>query len=102
MISKRFHKFYFGAILKDIKNNMEKIKVDNYWLNIKPMSIQHLHTLFKIICDKDKSLTDFNNKELVELIEGIRKICADNGYILKIDDVEWERLLRYADCYISN
>jgi len=92
-ITSSFQRFYFGAVLQDIRNSVNTLRWEGLKLDIRHMSIDELHSLFKIITYFDKSLKDMDSKEVSEYIEHIRAIVADSGHTLKVDEQEWERIL---------
>lgn len=95
MITDSFRRFYFGAILADIDKNLTSLRWQNIELNLRVFNVEGLHQLFKIVTYRgDKSLTQMDNKEVVAYLEDIRVLLADNGYILTVDNEEWERVMK--------
>lgn len=96
-ISNSFNRLYWGGIIKDIESNLSIINWNGLAFNIKILDKEGIHKLLKIMTFRgDLSLKELNSKEVVEYIEDIRKLLADNKYTLKLDDLEWERLLNEA------
>lgn len=93
-ISSNFNRLYWGAIINDVLQNLKVLKWNNIEFNTKRLGKDGLHELFKIITFNNKSLTDMESKEVVEYLEDIRVILADNGYTLTIDNEEWNRIMR--------
>ena len=92
-ISSSFNRLYWGAIIGDIEKNLECLVWNNIKFNLKAMNKDSIHKLLKIITYNNKSLTDMSSKEVVEYLEEIRVLLADNQYTLEIDNQEWERLI---------
>ena len=97
IISNSFRKFYFGGIIRDIKLKLDFILWNGIKFNIKPFNSQEVHEILKILVGKEKSLREMNNKEVVQLIEDIRLLIAENGVVLEVDNDEWERLIKELD-----
>lgn len=97
IISNSFRKFYFGGIIRDIKLKLDFILWNGIKFNIKPFNSQEVHEILKILVGKEKSLRDMNNKEVVQLIEDIRLLIAENRVVLEVDNDEWERLIKELD-----
>lgn len=95
-ISTNFLRLYWGAVLGDIEKNLEILVWNNIKFNLKAMDKEAIHRLFKIITFNNKSLAEMSSKDVVKYLEDIRVILADNGYSLKIDNEEFERLLQNA------
>lgn len=98
-ITNAFRRFYFGGILKDILQNVKKIRFYKVEINITRFNIEELHTLMKILTGRGKtSLTKMENKEVVNFLEDIRLLLGNNGYTLQVDNEAWERLIKeYRD-----
>lgn len=94
IISNSFRKFYFGGIIRDIKLKLDFILWNGIKFNIKPFNSQEVHEILKILVGKEKSLREMNNKEVVQLIEDIRLLIAENRVVLEVDNDEWERLIK--------
>ena len=92
-ISSSFNRLYWGAIIGDIERNLEYLVWNNIKFNLKAMNKDSIHKLLKIITYNNKSLTDMTSKEVVEYLEEIKVLLADNQYTLEIDNQEWERLI---------
>lgn len=97
IISNSFRKFYFGGIIRDIKLKLDFILWNGIKFNIKPFNSQEVHEILKILVGKEKSLREMNNKEVVQLIEDIRLLIAENRVVLEVDNDEWERLIKELD-----
>ena len=97
IISNSFRKFYFGGIIRDIKLKLDFILWNGIKFNIKPFNSQEVHEILKILVGKEKSLREMNNKEVVQLIEDIRLLVAENRVVLEVDNDEWERLIKELD-----
>lgn len=93
-ITNSFNNYYWGAIINDIHNNLSEIVWNDIRFNLKSLSKENLHELFKIITFNNKSITEMTNKEVVNYLEEIRVLLGENGHVLKIDELEWERLIK--------
>jgi len=93
-ISSNFNRFYWKVFIADIKQNLKELRWNNIDLNITRLNEQGVHDLLKIVTFHNKSLTEMENKEVVEFLEDIRVLLSDNGYTLQIDNEEWERIIK--------
>lgn len=94
-ISSNFLKLYWGAVINDVLQNVEILTWNNIDFDISRMNKDSLHTLFKIITYRgDESLSKMDSKEVVNYLEDIRVVLADNSYTLQVDQLEWERIMK--------
>lgn len=92
-ISSNFNRLYWGAVIGDIERNLDILVWNNIKFNIKAMDKESIHKLLKIVTFNNKSLAEMESKEVVNYLEEIRLLLAENSFILSIDEQEWERLI---------
>jgi hypothetical protein len=94
LITNNFNRFFWGTFIKDIHSNLKVLRWNNIDFLIYKLDSQGLHDLLKIITFNNKSLKEMENVEVVKYLEDIRVLLSDNSFTLKIDEEEWQRLLR--------
>lgn len=97
-ISNSFNKFYWGAVISDILNNVDFLVWENIRFNIQRLDKNSLHELLKIMTFRgEKSLTEMDSKEVVLFLEEIRALLGENGFTLKVDVEEWDRTMKLIE-----
>jgi len=112
IINNNFNRLYWGLIINDIKLNLNTPIVLNHSLfghikvDLKHLSKDSIHQLLKQLTSypkdenfKAKSLKDVTSKELCLHIEEVKVILANNGFTFKMDNDEWDRLIKEAKQY---
>ena len=100
IISRSFNRFYFGVIVKQLKE-ADVLFCANLNFRFKPrqVRIKSFYHLLKALdlgypnCkNKKMSLTKINNKQLLAHIEFCFKLAADSGYKMPYVEEQWELL----------
>lgn len=92
-ISSNFNRLYWGAVIGDIERNLDALVWSGIKFNLKAMNKDSIHKLLKIVTFNNKSLAEMESKEVVNYLEEIRLLLAENSFTLSIDEQEWERLI---------
>lgn len=109
IISNSFNRFYFGTVIADIKQNCKQpIEINHKILghvkvDLSRLPVQGIHKILKQLTANNlerilnpKSLTEYTNKEVIRHIDLIKLMFNQNGFVFKIDDEEWNRLIEEA------
>ena len=105
-ISNNFNRFYHSQIKELFQKIPSKLKIEGIGtIYIKGMTFYTFKQMLKLInldYPRDEaghplSTRDISNKELVQHIEFIFKLAAQNGVEMNIIKQEWELLLRRAN-----
>jgi hypothetical protein len=102
-ISNSFNKFFWGAIIQDIKENCEYVDFMGHRFPLKKFSKKSIHNFLKIVAKfpvnykmEPKSLSEIDSKELTEYLERVRWVLGQSGFTLKIDNEQWEQTIKNA------
>ena len=107
-ITEQFRRFYFGAIIGDIYEQMvqrKRIKMTSQKLRYALRELDPKYprydgdVLKSPFAGTPVSLTDISSKHLTDHLEFIRLWASSYGVTLKIDDEEWERMIELAKAY---
>lgn len=103
VISNQFMRFYYGVVLKQIRQIQSPLIFHNkFKIRLSSLSVNSSKQMLKMLdleYPKDStqmpiSLRDIENSELIHHIDFLISVLAENKLSFKFIDDEWQRLLK--------
>ena len=94
-ISSSFSRFYLGAILGDLYEQMIQRKRIIMSLDKFKDALKYANKDYPRYANTNDTVStkDINSKDLTDHLEWIRRYASHYGLTLKTDDEEWERMM---------